>query len=86
MRGNLKDFFTDFMPEDYHGVFEWTPRSTVPTLAWDSGEASGDRTANCCVSAFSGDILSVNDNGGKGGFEFKKALSPAAENGERLTR
>ena len=68
-----KGFFTDFMPEDYHGVFEWTPRSTVPTLAWDSGEASGDRTANCCVSAFSGDILSVNDNGGKGGFEFKKA-------------
>ncbi len=68
-----KGFFTDFTPEDYHGVFEWTPSSTVPTLAWDSGEANEQHLGNCGVSAFSGDILSVNDNGGQGGFEFQRA-------------
>ncbi len=68
-----KAFFTDFLPEDYHGVFEWAPRSSVPTLAWDGAMEDGFGAGNCLVSAFSGDILSVNDNGGKGGFEFKKA-------------
>ena len=68
-----KAFFTDFLPEDYHGVFDWTPQSSVPTLAWDSGSAEEQSAANCLVSAFSGDIISVNDNGGKGGFEFRRA-------------
>ncbi len=27
-------FFTDFQPEDCTGVFEWTPRSTLPALTW----------------------------------------------------
>ena len=68
-----KGFFTDFAPEDYHGVFEWTPRSTVPTLAWNGGAIDAQRMDNWSVSAFSGDILSVNDNGGKRGFEFQRA-------------
>ena len=68
-----KGFFTDFIPEDYHGVFEWTPRSTVPTLAWDSGHDYENRIGNCGVSAFSGEIFSVNDNGNEGGFEFRRA-------------
>ena len=69
-----KGFFTDFDPQDYHGIFEWTPRSTVPTLAWDSGNVAEMALANCSVSRFTGDLLSVNDNGGAGGFEFRRAL------------
>ena len=68
-----KGFFTDFTPEDYHGVFEWTPRSTIPTLAWDNKKDDETLLANCSVSAFVGDVLSVNDNDGKGGFEFQRA-------------
>ena len=68
-----KGFFTDFTPEDYHGVFEWAPRSTVPTLAWDSGHDCETHIANCGVSAFSGEIFSVNDNDNEGGFEFRRA-------------
>ena len=68
-----KGFFTDFMPDDYHGVFEWAPRSTIPTLAWDDSEANEQRVANCSVSGFSGDVITVNDNGGQGGFKFQKA-------------
>ena len=68
-----KGFFTDFTPEDYQGVFEWTPRSTVPTLAWNSGEGSESRLDNWGVSAFTGDIISVNDNNGTRGFAFQRA-------------
>ena len=68
-----KGFFTDFEPQDYHGIFEWTPRATVPTLAWDSEKVPETAISNCGVSCFSGDLLSVNDNGGQGGFEFQRA-------------
>ena len=68
-----KGFFTDFTPEDYQGVFEWTPRSTVPTLSWNSGEGSETRSDNWEVTAFTGDIVSVNDNDGTGGFDFRRA-------------
>ena len=69
-----KGFFTDFEPQDYHGIFEWTPRATVPTLAWDSEKVPETAISNCGVSCFSGDLLSVNDNGGQGGFEFQRAM------------
>ena len=68
-----KGFFTDFTPEDYHGVFEWAPRSTVPTLAWDGGPDYETDIANCEVSAFPGEILSVNSNDNEGGFMFQRA-------------
>ena len=68
-----KGFFTDFTPEDYHGVFEWAPRSTVPTLAWDGGDDYEWNVGNCGVSAFPGEIFSVNDNDNEGGFEFQRA-------------
>ena len=68
-----KGFFTDFTPEDYQGVFEWTPRSTVPTLAWNSEEGAKTGLYNWGVSAFTGDIISVNDNNGTRGFDFQRA-------------
>ena len=72
-----KGFITDFAPQDYHGVFEWTPAATIPALAIDSGAGKNSATVrNSDVSSFSGEILSVNDNGGKGGFEFQRAEVP----------
>ena len=67
-----KGFFTNFQPEDYTGVFEWTPRSTRPALVLeDSG--SGELVANCRVLSLpEGDLLSVNDNNGQN-FDFQSA-------------
>ena len=69
-------FFTDFQPEDYTGVFEWMPRSTLPTLTWGVNDGTETSVANCDVLSFSDDILSVNDNDGAGGFAFQPASIP----------
>ena len=68
-------FFTNFSPDDYDGVFEWTPQSTVPTLAWESRltkTAKSVANTNSLISGFSDDILSINDNDGRS-FNFQKA-------------
>ncbi|MYC29357.1 MAG: hypothetical protein F4X65_04600 [Chloroflexi bacterium] len=66
-------FFTDFQPEDYTGVFEWTPRSTLPALTWGVNDGARVSVGNCDVLSFSDDILSINDNNGTGGFDFQRA-------------
>ena len=68
-----RGFFTDFRPQDYDGVFEWTPRSTIPTLTWETQPEPESLVGNSKVFTFSDDIISVNDNGGRSGFEFQKA-------------
>ena len=69
-----KGFVTDFRARDYHGVFEWTPNATVPTLSVESGKDDKPiPVRNSEAASFSGEILSVNDNGGAGGFEFRRA-------------
>ena len=69
-------FFTDFQPEDYTGVFEWTPRSTLPTLTWGTNNGSQVSVANCDISSFNDNILSINDNNGMAGFDFQSASIP----------
>jgi hypothetical protein len=66
-------FFTDLEPEDFEGTFEWTPRATRPTLSINPAGAPPRRVANTIVVADADDILSVNDNGGEGGFDFQRA-------------
>ena len=68
-----KGFITDFAPQDYHGVFEWTPAATIPALAFEARPPVEEYVANNAVSSSSRDILAVNDNGGNGGFEFRRA-------------
>ncbi len=71
-----KAFFTDLQPEDFDGQFEWQPRSTRPSLSIppnDGTPANNGTPAsvlNASVSAFNDNIISVNDNGGTGGFDF----------------
>ncbi len=69
-------FFTNLQPEDYTGVFEWTPRSTLPTLTWGVNEDPTTSVGNCDVLSFNDDILSINDNDGAGGFVFRAAKLP----------
>ncbi|MEH2210247.1 DEAD/DEAH box helicase [Nostoc sp.] len=68
-----KAFFTDLQPEDFDGQFEWQPRSTRPSLSIGANVGTPSSILNASVSAFNWDILSVNDNGGNGGFDFQQA-------------
>ncbi|MDL5053455.1 DEAD/DEAH box helicase [Oscillatoria laete-virens NRMC-F 0139] len=65
-----KGFFTDLEPEDFDGQFEWQPRSTRPSLSIRTEDADSAQVGNCTVMNLSDRILSVNDDGGKGGFDF----------------
>ena len=69
-----KGFFTDLDPRDYDGSFEWTPRSTRPSLSFDYQPDSVEEHGNAVVAALPGkDIITVNDNGGERGFDFQPA-------------
>ncbi|MCJ2544621.1 C-terminal helicase domain-containing protein [Thermostichus vulcanus] len=68
-----KGFFTDLNPEDYDGQFEWQPRSTRPTVSINSPAGNPILVLNANVSSVSDRIISINDNGGKGGFDFQNA-------------
>lgn len=71
-----KGFLTDLNPQDFDGQFEWTPRSTRPSLSISSDQLQGNTkgspipNTNASILDFNDQILSVNDNGGQGGFDF----------------
>ncbi len=68
-----KGFFTDLRPQDFDGQFEWQPRSTRPTLGLGHLKGATARVHNCIVQHGTETIVSVNDNGGQGGFDFQPA-------------
>ena len=70
-----KGFFTDLDPDDFEGSFEWNPRSTRPTLSLKSQGGQTKLIGNTNVSAFEDEIISVNDNGGKSGFDFRTSTT-----------
>ena len=70
-----KGFFTDLSPDDFEGSFEWNPRSTRPTLSLKSQGAQTELVGNTKISAFEDEIISVNDNGGRGGFDFRTSTT-----------
>ena len=80
MRGNQLDSSRIFNQRTTPAVFEWTPRSTLPTLTWGVNEGGGNHVGNCDVLSFSDDILAVNDNNGAGGFTFQTATLPGYQN------
>jgi DEAD/DEAH box helicase domain-containing protein len=90
-----RSFFTDLMPQDFEGQFEWTPRSTRPTLSIDAQTSTPSNVNNVALASFWEDIISVNDNAGMGGFDFYDAkvydevkpgaYTVATETSERVT-
>ncbi len=79
-----KGFFTDLSPRDFDGQFEWQPRSTRPSLDIGTTAATASISiGNCSVRTFTDHIYSINDDGGRGGFDFLetkvfKRLRPGA--------
>lgn len=69
-----KGFVTDLTPTDFEGSFEWSPRATRPSLNFESGTLAPRPVFNSIVNAIPDSrIISINDNGGSGGFEFQAA-------------
>ncbi|GAA6621963.1 DEAD/DEAH box helicase [Scytonema sp. NUACC26] len=71
-----KGFFADLNPEDFDGQFEWQPRSTRPSLSVRANvpQSSAIANTNASVSDFYENIISINDNGGEGGFDFYETV------------
>ncbi len=68
-----KGFFTDLQPQDFEGQFEWTARSTRPTLNIDAAATTLSIVNNAAVGAIWDNIHTINDNAGAGGFDFYDA-------------
>ncbi|CAM9606503.1 unnamed protein product, partial [Phaeothamnion confervicola] len=68
-----RGFFTDLAPRDFDGQFEWVPRSSRPSLAFDIVGRDWEKVGNSLVCSFHETVLSVNDKGGQGGFEFRSS-------------
>jgi DEAD/DEAH box helicase domain-containing protein len=66
-----RNFFCfSFSGTDFDGTFEWAPRATRPMVSIDATELSHLPGSNVLASATATEIVSVNDNGGEGGFDF----------------
>jgi Lhr-like helicase len=68
-------FITDQRPEDFEGNFEWIPRATRPSIGIGIPMPNMVNVQNARVGATDKPetVMTVNDNGGKGGFAFSSA-------------
>ncbi|MGC8604005.1 MAG: hypothetical protein ACP5VS_09980 [Desulfomonilaceae bacterium] len=66
------NFFCCFS-EDFDGSFEWTPQATRPMLGVQIDDSHRVNFANLFIFSASTDVVSLNDNAGRGGFDFHPA-------------
>jgi DEAD/DEAH box helicase domain-containing protein len=65
-------FFSNFSPRDYDGLFEFFPRATKPALSLSVvPQLARIPGTNAYVAVVSDRIVTLNDNGGAGGFDFQ---------------
>ncbi len=63
-------FYTDFDPQDFQGIFEYTPSATKPSLFIDSVAMQDVKKSNSRIAGQKLLVTSTNDKGGNGGFAF----------------
>ena len=68
-----KGFFTNFQPEDFEGAFEFRPTASKPTIGLQAMHMAPVPGSNARICGDATDVVSINDNGGEGGFVFKPA-------------
>lgn len=56
--------------KDFDGTFEWVPRATRPMVCVSTDRLLPVHETNLTTASLSSEILSINDNGGQGGFDF----------------
>jgi DEAD/DEAH box helicase domain-containing protein len=69
-----RGFVTDFKPTDFDGSFEWVPRATRPTLGLNIPDNPTAEELNLSAAFHYGEVSSINDNAGKGGFKFVRGV------------
>jgi hypothetical protein len=74
-----KGFLTDLKPKDFDSAFEWSAGATRPTLSI-KGRPEAKPVHNVLLADTTDEVLSINEDGGKGGFDFKKGT---LDNNER---
>ena len=67
-----RSFFTDQNPRDFEGRFDWQPRASYPSLQFDLPKQT-EHIYNATISSRPNYIVSINDKGGRGGFDFYEA-------------
>lgn len=65
-----RHFYTDGTRDDYDGHIEYAGRSTRPTLAVRGAPTPTAHAANTTLIARTDELLTHNDGGGRGGFDF----------------
>lgn len=76
-----RGFVTDFHPRDYDANEEYVPRASRPRIGIRQFPTNLPVLGNVRLWAEELDVLSINDNGGVGGFEF--AWLPLGPNNQR---
>lgn len=66
-------FISNFWSERYQGSFDYRPRSTRPQLGQQVQRPRDAFIRNMWITSTTDEIVSINDNGGKLGFEFQHA-------------
>lgn len=68
--------------EDFDGSFDWVPNATRPMILLDNNDLKQIEHSNLAVTAEPTEVISINDNGGQGGFDFRRvSLSGTAGSG-----
>lgn len=81
-----RHFFTDGDHDDYDGHIEFAGRGTRPTLAVRGTLTPTAHTENAVLIARTDELLTHNDGGGRGGFEFAPLAGfPGAYEADRGT-
>lgn len=76
-----RGFVTDFQPRDYDANEEYVPRASRPRIGVQQFPTGLPVLGNVRLWSAELDVLSINDNGGAGGFEF--AWMPLGQNNQR---
>ena len=64
-----RNFFCCFS-DDFDGSFEWVPRATRPMICTLTDSLSSVPSTNLTLHSSATEVISINDNGGVGGFDF----------------
>lgn len=73
-----RSFFCCFS-SDFDGAFEWVPKATRPMMCVSADSLVPVGGTNMSLHSSATEVLSINDNGGEGGFDFHPVVLQRAQ-------
>lgn len=64
---------------DFDGTFEWVPRATRPMMCVSTNTLNPIPNTNLALHSSATEVISINDNGGQGGFDFHPVILQRAQ-------